>query len=479
MAVYFKNFSITKPAHLGGGQWILENVSDVSVIFGRNASGKSQLLRALRDQDKEHRHYASPERGGEISFNPGLMQEEFDPNTRASKRQRNLAPTYREEVISRIQTFLSKRGDIRTARIRQNPSEIEKMLHVLLPDFNFNIIGGKNPPYELKRIHTEEIVSSVNTLSSGESEILTLGLDLLTICAIWELEKKKPRVLLVDEPDLHLHPDLQQHLASFLIKLIETYHTQIIIATHSTTLLSALGYHGGEKTSVIYLDNFKEIQKAINFDKTLRELATCLGGHALMGPLFSYPLLLVEGEDDYKVWSQAVRHQKLKLAVIPCNGEEIEQYAATLEKIFTAILDDNKPSAYVIRDSDDSEENPPDKRSEKYVKRLKLSCREIENLYLTNEVLTKMNLTWDVAKNKIIKISGKFGQKNEQLKQIINSERKTTDLKGLMEELTQILDSEKKVDWRIRIGQSLGEQKPIGQLADFLGQGIMTTFWPE
>lgn len=459
MTIYFNNFSIPRPPYLGGGQWRLENLTDnITVIFGRNASGKSQLLRALRDQDKEHYHYASPERGGEISFNPSFMQEEFDPNARANRRQRNLAPNYREEVISRIQTFLAKKGDIRDKEIPLNPNEVEKMLQLLFPDFEFNIRGGKNPPYELKRIETGDIVSSVNVLSSGESEILTLGLDLLTICAIWELENQTPRVLLIDEPDLHLHPDLQQHLASFLTKIEERFETQVVVATHSTTLLSALGYHGGEKTSVIYLDNSKEVQKAFSFDKTLQELATCLGGHALMGPLFALPLLLVEGDDDYKVWAQAVRHHKLKFAVVPCNGDEINQYAATLEKIFSAILGEaTRRSAFVLRDKDDKGELTHE-HSGKYVGHLRLSCREIENLYLTDEVLAVFDLTWDAAKEKIVSRANGFGEKAERLKQVAASDRKTVDLKGLMEELTDILDQEKKVDWRIRLGQHLGKE---------------------
>lgn len=481
MTVHSKNFSIDRPGHLGGGHWILEGVSDMTVVFGRNASGKSQLLRALLNQDREHYHYASPERGGEISYNPALMQEEFDSNTRANKRQKNIAPTYRDEVIARITTILAKRGDIRAEYIKHDPTEIQEILRILLPDFTFKIIGGQNPPYELERIDTGEIVKSVDVLSSGESQIFTLGLDLLTICALWELEDKKLRLLLIDEPDLHLHPDLQQHLAHFLIRIIERYKTQILVATHSTTLLSALGHYGDRKTSVIYLDTSKENQKAVSFNKVLRKISSILGGHALMGPLFSFPLLLVEGDDDYKIWSQAVRHLKLKLAVLPCDGDEIMQYAKSLEKIFASLLEETRDTpapAYVLRDRDEREELTHD-QSDKHVKLLQLACREAENLYLTDEVLGEIGINWDAAKEKIIASAGNFGQKQSRIKQVATSNKKTTDLKGLMEELTQILDPEKKVDWRIRVGSSIGKEKPTGQLAEFLGEGVVSVFWPE
>lgn len=53
----------------------LEDVNDVTVIFGRNGSGKSQLLRFIRDQDKTRKHYASPKRGGQIALNPSYVLE--------------------------------------------------------------------------------------------------------------------------------------------------------------------------------------------------------------------------------------------------------------------------------------------------------------------------------------------------------------------------------------------------------------------
>ncbi|GAG33079.1 unnamed protein product, partial [marine sediment metagenome] len=53
--------------------------------------------------------------------------------------------------------------------------------------------------------------------------------------------------LLIDEPDMHLHPDLQQNFAHFIFEVLNKFNIQILVATHSTTLLSALGYYGGCK----------------------------------------------------------------------------------------------------------------------------------------------------------------------------------------------------------------------------------------
>lgn len=50
----------------------------------------------------------------------------------------------------------------------------------------------------------------------------------------------QPALLLLDEPDSHLHPDNQRSLATLLISLSDRTETTIIISTHSRHLMSAL-----------------------------------------------------------------------------------------------------------------------------------------------------------------------------------------------------------------------------------------------
>lgn len=50
----------------------------------------------------------------------------------------------------------------------------------------------------------------------------------------------KPKLLLLDEPDSHLHPDNQGLLADSLIALVENLETKIIISTHSRHLVESL-----------------------------------------------------------------------------------------------------------------------------------------------------------------------------------------------------------------------------------------------
>lgn len=476
MTKYFSEIPVGRPGHLNGGQWLLKELNEITILFGKNGSGKSSLLRNLRNTNNSTYHYTSPERAGEITHDVGIMQEQLNAPSRAGRGQQNLSPTYRQESVSRIQALLIKIGNLagRSTPSPVNLGDIEVFLQILLPDFQFNITGH-NPPYEFKRIHNDEKVSSVSTLSSGEAEILTLALDLLTICAMWELDSQAERVLLIDEPDTHLHPDLQQHLGHFLVQLVDKYKTQMIIATHSTTLLSALGYHGGGRASVIYLNNAVDEQKAIKFDKSLQELSTCLGGHALMGPLFGAPLLLVEGDDDNKIWSQVPRYNKVKLAVISCSGaDEVKNYQKTLEKIFASLrTDQTNPIGYALLDGDQALPVASPTSLQVNIKFIKLVCRESENLFLSNEVLESVGFTsWEDAKTKIKTESVKYGQKQTLLNQCDTWDRKNQDIKEVISQLCLIL-SPKQVPWTQRIAKCIGEKKPEGQLAEFLGEDVV------
>jgi len=480
MAIYKENLIINRPPHFGGRNWTFSNLNHITVILGRNGSGKSQLLRLIRDQDTTNTHYATPERGGEISYDPNQAFQELDFTQRASKRRSNFHPSYRQEVISRVGTYLQTRGKRRGKNpVPVEPTVIEDLLSEFLP--NFQIIIPENEPKPIKiirRVPEEQEVSSINMLSSGESEIITLALDILTISAIWELEEKNIRILLIDEPDTHLHPELQQHVAKFIVKVMEMFKLQIIVATHSTTLLASLGQYGSEKVSIIYLNNSSEEQKATKFDKYSQVLSTCLGGHALMGPLFNASLVLVEGEDDYDVWSTAVRCHKLKIAVIPCNGSEIANYKRKLEQIFQAMLENppSSPIGYVIRDRDEIVPNG-DANNDCYIKILRLNCREVENLYLSDEILVNIGTDWEKVKKKLQQEAKNYGTKKEKIEKVANCDnRRDIDLKEIILEIQQIIDP-KNVNWRIRIGHVLGYGKPTGQLADFLGSEIVSTFW--
>jgi energy-coupling factor transporter ATP-binding protein EcfA2 len=51
----------------------------------------------------------------------------------------------------------------------------------------------------------------------------------------------RPKLFLVDEPDSHLHPDRQEKLVNVLIAAAEKLDTQVVMATHSPSVVRSLG----------------------------------------------------------------------------------------------------------------------------------------------------------------------------------------------------------------------------------------------
>lgn len=413
--VYFEKVDVKRPPFLGGGTWHLANLHPITILFGKNSSGKSLLLRAWRDASEQSAHYVVPERTGALGFNPSFMQEQIDAHRRKELSSQNFINEYRQRVISRIQTYFVARGATRSGELPGNPDQLEKLASSLLPDFAFELIGS-NPPYKPIRVENNEVVGDVNQLSTGEAQVLTLGLDILTMAAMWDIQKLPQRLMLVDEPDAHIHPDLQARFADFLVEVGRRFELQIVVASHSTTLLAALGQFGADDSAVIYLDRTKTDFVAQPFTSTLKEIAACLGGHALMGPLFGVPLLLVEGDDDYRIWSQVPRHHKTSFAVIPCHGEEIRKYQRSLERVLDSLREPGQSAAgYALLDGDRSTPSPTPVVPQRHVRFIRMNCREAENLYLCDETLALIGTDWGQASAKIAIGSVKFGNKAEKL----------------------------------------------------------------
>jgi hypothetical protein len=112
----------------------------------------------------------------------------------------------------------------------------------LLPNLDLEILNS-DPFFKLARAgpsgEANELSNLLIALSSGEAESLTVCLDVLTIAVLWELEGSRQRLVLIDEPDTHLHPELQVRLARVLADRNATHHERIRAAAE---VLDRAGY---------------------------------------------------------------------------------------------------------------------------------------------------------------------------------------------------------------------------------------------
>jgi energy-coupling factor transporter ATP-binding protein EcfA2 len=475
VSIHKNEVTIPRPDYLGGGSWNLRGLNSINVLLGRNGCGKSILLRALRDLSQESSHYIVPERTGDITFEAGLMAESGTSAGRKNRSSSNFSANYRQGVVTRIQAYYTTRGTKKVEDIGHNPEDLMKLLSIILPDFKVSV-KSESPFYDLKRVKDDAFVTSVSSMSSGESQLLTIGMDILTIVGVWELDNIENRTLLIDEPDAHIHPDLQIKFADFINIVANEYNVQIVVATHSTTLLSALGQFGKDKVSLLYLRPDKEQLIGEKYNLISKEIASFLGGHLIMGPLFAAPVFLVEGDDDYRIWVQVARSGNVDICVLPCNGEEIKKYRITLEKMFEALSEDISLRGLALLDGDKPLPQNHPGSPQNYVPFVQLGCHESENLYLADEVLSELGFSWSEATSKIISEADNYGNKTGQLKAIGGINRKTNDVKNIINEIAEILDP-KKLLWTVRLGKLIGRGKPVGMLEEFIGEGVINTLW--
>ena len=125
--MHYLKVQVPRPDYAGGpDEWILNNLTQFTILFGKNGSGKSILLRSWRDLDTENFHYISPERAGQMVFQANLMEEMQTGKQRRDQTQHNQFPNYRQSVLARIGSYLSARGAIDDPVDMVKPS---KLLH--------------------------------------------------------------------------------------------------------------------------------------------------------------------------------------------------------------------------------------------------------------------------------------------------------------------------------------------------------------
>lgn len=87
----------------------------------------------------------------------------------------------------------------------------------------------------------DEFVDAKVVSSKGSLPIDLTGTGFLqTVQILAYTAKYRPKLLLLDEPDSHIHPDRQRALISLLAELAEEKDFQVLIATHSRHLLDEL-----------------------------------------------------------------------------------------------------------------------------------------------------------------------------------------------------------------------------------------------
>lgn len=474
------------------GQGSLAGLNNLNIIMGRNGAGKSRFMRSidgyLSQQPNEfHAQYISPERAGTFQRDGNIITNMgADPNWMRNSRLVNQAYNFKSAsavLLRELETLylrkLASSQDIRSDFSRNFETDRLKKINSLLTNVYLEV-GPKD--FEFKTIDGVRV--SPNDISSGESEAVSLATEIIYFFDT--IDKKKFNVLLVDEPDVHLHPDLQARLANLIIVMLNEYsdikdNIAVCVTTHSAPFVCAVSDSPYTSLGTKSFGN-----EHVTLERASDQLKK-------IGPFFGHPLsltlnndapLILEGEDDERVWQQAARSSKGKIKLFPVLASSVDQQGK-LENFSVGLLKTiyDKPLAFSLRDGDGVvgeklEPNGP-------LLRYRLNCYAIENLLLTDQCLQVMNTDWPNFRA----LADKWLRANEEAAKANKTEQARFELVASLIQSEDRLQHAKikdirntvcviagcKKPWEVVVGQAIGAITPddiaeITMIVDFIGQ---------
>jgi ABC-type multidrug transport system ATPase subunit len=443
------------------GQFSLTGLSKINILLGKNGCGKSTLLKKvenrLAQQNAGDVNYVTPERGGNLRFEAGVEQNLMTggdwAKNQKGQNQWSQFKNYSVAQYRRLETLALR--EIETdQQIRANfahtfNSVIEKINNLLT---NIKIVRTAKGDFELFTT-AGNVKVEPHAISSGESELISLAIECLTFeksCV-----SQRQNVLLIDEPDVHLHPDLQAKFITFLKGLVTTNKFSVIIATHSTAILGALIDYSDARFAILTNGSTNADFKQI--DEKYKTVLPIFGAHPLSNLFSQSPIMLVEGEDEERIFQQIIRSSNGQLKLYPCSVGgvgNLPDFETSVIEILTGVYDN--AIGYSLRDRDEGDEviqdTPP-------LIRFKTSCRASENLIVSDEVLDTMSITWNDLEAEIekwlIAFAGHVKHGDMTAFKASGYARKTFDLKEVRNIIIGLTGYAKP--WEFAVGQTISK----------------------
>jgi ABC-type multidrug transport system ATPase subunit len=437
----------------------LHGLGAINVLVGKNGCGKSTLLRRIdeavrRDQTVASVRYLTPERSGTLRYEPNIDNNmEVHATWLWDTRRKNQFGQFREQSVAQYRNLelvtLRRIQDDRDVRSSDYSFlQVVADINALLDNIEIRPAGSAFEIFSKDGTRIE-----ADTISSGEAELISLAIEAL----VFEKEAASAgtNLLLMDEPDLHLHPDLQHRFARFVANRTMAERNVVLMATHSTSMIAALVRHSEVRLSFMRAG-----------DRTLRfrpvgelheKVLPVFGAHPLSQVFNESPILLVEGEDDERVWQQPVRTSNGALRLFPrATGglPQLAEFEPEVVAILPAIYDE--PTGFSLRDGDEHRgDELPDLPP---LIRLRLNCRAAENLIVSDEVLESMGTAWPVLQAVIEQwIADNPGHQARPAMEAFQTsgfDRRQANLKELRNLLVALAGATKP--WEVVVGSVLG-----------------------
>lgn len=453
-----------------------------TVLLGKNGAGKSTLLRSISNGSMENIKYISPERGGNLKYDPNVDNNiASNDNWLRNKRQKNRFEQFREQSAAQFRNL-----EMLVLREIENVDEIRFNRQINFHTIAIDKINELLPAIKLVRSDRGFSITTKSgekipedQISSGEAELIALAIEVL----VFSRSDAKDKIILLDEPDVHMHPDLQQRFTLFVQDISEEKDIKVVIATHSTAIIGAFRQEADLQVIPISSRN-QSAFAPFRRSEVVQDILPVFGVHPLSAAFNKTPVMLVEGEDDKRVIEQFVRSSGGRRSWAPCPVDTVSalnNWEQWINNVLPAIYDDAR--AFSLRDLDSSGQSEIEDVG--IVTRIRLNCYAIENILLTDECLEKHSLD----SKRFVDLLNRWVQQypthqsaNDVAALIQNfDKRRTVKIKDLRNLIVALLGNAKP--WEFIVGQLLANYHPSGSntsehsLGNYLGPKAVTVLF--
>jgi len=231
----------------------------------------------------------------------------------------------------------------------------------------------------------------------------------------------KPRMLLLDEPDSHLHPNNQRALIKMLLNLAETRELQIILCTHSRHLIDELS----QKSTINWIRDGKLVDED-NPDmvNVLMELgALDVGDRLRQGTIKCVILTEDEKITQLSKLCEAAHFRMNEIEIWPYKGCAKKDVALTL----AAFIRKHAPASKIIIHSDrDYFTDDEISQFKVDIERAGILCfitkgTDIESYFLNPEHINQLNPLISLERIRELITSSTNESKEKSIEKFINS----------------------------------------------------------
>lgn len=214
-----------------------------------------------------------------------------------------------------------KKCDTQKFHDNNKVKEVRELM-VTLGNYNFDIetVNLDDNKFKFKVVSNDK-EADFKDLSSGEKELLNFIFIILAL-------DLKDALVLVDEPEIHLHPQWQNKLIKIYKKLYEERNIQFVISTHSPvfvnneTIENIIRIYKPEKQTKVQPEEKSESwKKELKKEADLIDIITYSNNSKLF---FTNKVVLVEGITDEIIFSYLIKNlgnNEESIEVINVNGK--------------------------------------------------------------------------------------------------------------------------------------------------------------